>query len=257
VVAAVKVNSPKEDRMQNPFLRLFPKGDLEKSADLVDQLQRHQKTWPAIQTKYFELDKRCCQLSEQFMAAKNCGSPTAVTLHQELTAACSARDRGPGWFTVEQNRLRCQIEALTAPAIRAFLEQCQVWMRQAHQARRVNVLERTFDPVTEKQLARISSNTGTVQQAKDYIKAAHSEVQSLQHRPLEEIHAKIAEVTANVEKFDFDKLESDDEWVSASLIQDFMAESVAPANAVYDTAYLAPAGKATGGYAVVRVEKNN
>jgi hypothetical protein len=226
--------------MLDPFKKLFQKSDLKKSAELVAELERLEKTWPAIQREYLELDKKCCEISHRLEAARNCGSPTVPALYQELTAAMAARDRGKGWFNIARNRLRCEIEALHGPVIRAFVGRCNAWQKQIWAQRRSNVLERLYDGASDRQRVRLAHNADTVKAAQAYVGRMQNEVGSMQHRPLQKIQEKIAEVEKHVATFDFDRLAPME--TSESFVPDFAAEG-APVNAVYDKTWITPASQ--------------
>jgi hypothetical protein len=240
--------------MWDPLMKLFQKSDLQKSADLVAELEQLEKTWPAIEARYFELDKKCCEISHRLEAAIHCRSRTAPALDAELGAASIERDRGTNLFNHKRDQLRCQLEALTAPTIRAFIGRCNEWQRQIWAQRRSNVLERRYDAGSDTTHVRLAHNAGTVKEAQDYVTRMQAEVRSMQHRPLQEVQEKIAEVTASVEKFDFDKLTPME--TSESFVPDFAAESIST-NTQYDKEWLVPTTQYTDSRRKWQIEETN
>jgi exonuclease VII large subunit len=234
--------------MQNPFAKLFAKTDLKKSADLAEQLERHLGTWPAVEARCKPLYAKARELTIQLDAAMKCDDPEVPAIYREQQAVLSQIKTEKWVYNDQARRIQGQLEQLTGPVIKQFVEQCNVWVKQIDAQKKANVLERFYDGVSDKPRERLAHNAGVRREATNYVRAMQSEVQSMQHRPLEEIHAKIAEVTANVAKFDFDKLEADE--MSPSFVPDFMAESTVTTGN-YDRAVLGPSR--THGWQVNRI----
>jgi hypothetical protein len=226
-------------RMQNPFLRLFPKDALKQSIDLLEQIRRHEeKSKPLAEARYQELDQAALEVAARLVVAERAGSPKAEPLEIELRAIQHQRESAMFLYTQERDRLFRELEKITRPLIDRFLRECQLKRPQISGLMAAEVKEKIYDSVSDRWQTMVSNNYHIVAKALELLEEARKRVDGMRHSSLDLIQAAIVEFETAFEQLNFDERQLTE--VAESRIEDFLPSTALSASGKMDTAWMGP-----------------
>jgi len=172
---------------------------------VCDELLAHQKTKPAMEREFCEVDRICIELATRANAAKAAGSPTFIELDATLRQERYRREAIRQAWTDRLHELQRQAELFSRPEIVRYNESALTMLKNLSKMARIREEREGFTPEGFKRIT-VEYNLPALREAREKILASITTVRQMIHQPVAAIRQKIAELEAEFLRIDLDAM---------------------------------------------------
>ena len=172
---------------------------------VCDELLAHQKTKPAMEREFCEVDRICIELATRANAAKAAGSPTFIELDATLRQERYRREAIRQAWTDRLHELQRQAELFSRPEIVRYNESALTMLKNLSKMARIREEREGYTPDGFKRIT-VEYNLPALREAREKILASITTVRQMIHQPVAAIRQKIAELEAEFLRIDLDAM---------------------------------------------------